>query len=285
MSAPLYFLAGASRDTIVAASGALRREALARWRLDQVLADCAGEEDVSASEIHAKGPGGGSGVLLCAQSTGGQIPDRLGYYPDAQDWQRVEESDLWIGLDPHAPPGPDDLARRGQRVNPDGSPAAPFAGHLCRLAGFNGAGGREWEVPVVRRPDPAGTSNLPQRFVRSGGRVRGDLLPAYRAIWEETQRAVGAFFPKTEADRVVETEWSIDLAVRGLGLNYRFGWDLQNRLGLIDTTNWEAVLGALVDFPLYVAMAQALARKKNELSAEDGSPAPATSTPPGPTDA
>mgnify|MGYP000222533269 CR=1 FL=1 len=263
MSAPVYYLAGATRDTLVAATDALKRDALARWRLDAVLADCTHTDQVSVSEIRTKGPDGNWGAILCAQATSGRVPDRLGYYPDTQQWERVEESDLWIGLDPNDPPGPEDLMRIGQRVNPDGSPAAPFVGHFCRLAD-----GREWEVPVVRRPDPAGLSNLPQRFVRVAGKIESRLLPRYQAIWGATQKVCRAFFPDSEADMVIETEWAIDLLVQGLALNYRFDWALQNRLGLLGTPNWERALGSLVDYPTYEVALRAIRKKKAEAAAD-----------------
>jgi hypothetical protein len=49
----------------------------------------------------------------------------------------------------------------------------------------------------------------------------------------------------------------IDLAVRALGINYRFGWNEQEQLGLIGNDNYLTILAAAVDLPAFNATVEA----------------------------
>jgi len=272
MSSPVYFLAGARRDMLIDAQDRLRAEGLARYRLREVLSDCESIDQVSVSELNTHGPDKKSGVILCAQSATGRLPNKTGFYPNDQNWRRVEDSDLYIGLDKHEAVTPADLQRLGTRVSPDGTPAPRFAGHYVKLTD-----GQEWEFPIVRRPGKDGRTNLPRTFHRLGGEFSQVIDPRYLAIWEQTSLACHVFFNSEANDRIVDLEWAVDLCVQALALNYRFSWDLQNILGLIDSTNWEQCLASLVDLPLFLELAAQ--QKKSALpSSASVSPEPSTPT-------
>lgn len=256
MSQPLYFLPDRAAADLATADGRVHRGALAAVGLADTLADVATVEQLGMVPVTGNGPGGRSGVVICAQRADGAVPERVGFYPDCQEWSEHRGGALWIGLSTVSPVTPADLMRRGNRGGSGGTPRPPFAGHLVSLAGG------EWEVPVIRRVGPAGWSALPTRlYWDDGGAFQQEIAPEYRAIWDETGAACNLLLDSIQGGQSVDLEWAVDLGLRALALNFRVDRLLQGRLGLIDSTNWQTVIEAMIDWPLVQAVADGIAKK------------------------
>lgn len=253
MAPPLYFLPQTTAAEI-APGGKLARPPLAARGIAAAFSDVGDVQlDCSLTTIAGQGPGRFSGVILCALPMNG-TPRRLGYYPAEQTWHPCGDgSQLWIGLDSAEPPTPACLARKRR-----------FPGHRVTLGD-----GHEWEIPILRAPD--GRTSLPRSMGwDAAGEFRMTVKRDYAAAWEAAEKTARLFF-ESETGGVIEFEEALLLGLQALGFNYRIGRHEQSVLQLIDTTNWEEVLGATVDLPTvkeYVA-----AEKKRRPSAPSpGSP-------------
>lgn len=214
---PLYYFAGRSGP------------AVARAELPHVF------DDVEPIGFDVADGPENSGFLVYAPTADGAAPDWLGYFPQRQTWTQLGPG-VWIGVDDHLPPTPADLVRR-----------KTFAGHAVTLAD-----GREWLIPVVRRP--GGSTNLPQRlgWDFATKKFGATLDERYRDVWERTAEAVDVFFNREKTGGSITLERACELAVDALRLNYRIGPAEASLLGLLDTTNWEQALGAVVDLPTFL---------------------------------
>lgn len=233
---PLYFLPNVQRDALVGPDGRLVRQVLADWGLAEVWRDVIAQDDITSAEVKGQGPGGKSGLIVAALAGGDRRPPLpMGFYPAVQDWQPVgDDAGLWIGLSTTAPVRPDDLARRRQS-----------GGYAIAMA--NDAG--TYCVPVIRRPDE--TSELPADiYWDRAGRFVEAVQEEYRALWEITAEILVWF---TEPDGFNTVRFSkaraLELAIAGLGANYRYDRALHYRLRLVDRDNWAAVTGAMIDLP------------------------------------
>lgn len=255
MAQPLYFLPDVTHSALVGPDGSLSRTFLRSRGLDETFADVLNVNvDASVNALSGRGPGDRSGVILCYQRPDGGLPRRVGYYPDEQKWQQIGDGQYWIGHDPADPPTADDLRRPGRR----------HQGYVLRTDSG------EWMVPVIRRPDD--TTNLPRDLFLDPltGALRDPLKEAYRQYWDETEEVIRFLRLREEGDvpRQVEipTSRALELAVRALGLNYRFGQAEQSLLRVIDAQNHLVVLGMTVDLPKVLAMEEAEREKKTEKS-------------------
>lgn len=210
MAAFLYFVPDAAWIIPDAA-------ALVAAGLDGVL----GGAGLSAAP--SAGPGGANGMLLAA---GGEAP---AYRPEGQTWALRQDGRAWLGFDPAAPPGPDELERPEQ-----------LPGHLVQLGD-----GRHWLCPVARLF--GGESALPQTYLLEPGGVRKAVAPAWRDLWADCERlwAADQTLPELELLRI---------AHRALGVNFRLGTDEINALGLLHDRCLVGVLGALLDLPTVEAV-------------------------------
>jgi len=278
MSSPIYFLAGAVESQLFhPATRALSRELLAKYGLDEALADVTSRDEVYACNLTGKSPTGEAGLLLSANAIGKSLQDRLGFYPESQTWEDFGR--CWIGLDRFDPVTPADLQRKGTRVSLDGSALPPYDGYPVALAD-----GHEWEVPIIRRPD--GTTKLPRKIAWRKDGKRLELSTRYQAVWDATGEAVQFFMGDAAQGGGRETrdyEWAAGLALAGLALNYRLSGELATALGLLTTANWQQVAEAMIDMP-FVYAAIAREQKKTAAAAAEGSPAATTNTAPGSTD-
>lgn len=270
MTAPLYFLPLRGSE-LVAQSGRLARGVLARFGLDETLADVETVEQAIVTEVTGAGPTGKSGVILCGLPVGGHAPFKTGYDPRIQDWAPLGAADgAWLGLEKGNPPTPAELARRRQ----------------TRGYGIELADGLAWQIPIVRRPD--GSTELPRHLGWDAqGRFETRVKEAHRRLWEDAaevcdwmfEPGATAFQPR---ERVVTSlDQALDRCVAALALNYRYGRAEQSRLGLIDSTNWASVLAALVDLPLYLALAEWTEKKSTDHTSGETSSAGAESSSPG----
>lgn len=226
MAQPLYFLPdlrAAQCDNT-----ALRRSVLKERGLTDVFADVPMEQQ-PCFDLTGRGPGNKSGVILAYQTAAGHVPTRLGYYPDEQDWTPVGDGSLlWIGINPADPPKPEEMARRRQ-----------YGGYSLPLGD-----GNRWQVPIIRRRD--GSSELPRAMGwDAAGRYAEPLKPAFQSYWDETGPVADWYF-----GGMVEpfgNQRALELALRALSLNYRYGRNEHAVLNVIDTETFLTVLAATID--------------------------------------
>jgi hypothetical protein len=233
MAALLYFLPGVHQGEIALEAGRLNQRLIAERGLGHVFADCEGvQADCTLSALAGRGPGGQSGVILSAlPGTGDAPPRRLGYYPNEQTWHEFAGGKYWIGLDTADRPRPQDLARRQQ-----------FPGHWVRLAD-----GQDWLVPIIRKH--GGGTNLPCALGWNGtGKFEMKIKAAYRKAWDDSAETARLYWDP-QSDGTIDLEVALLRALDALALNYRVGRAEQSVLELIDTPNWQQVLGATIDWP------------------------------------
>lgn len=229
MAQPLYFLPGIYRAQLCPGER-LARSLLAARGLGEIFDDVGqgGRQDFATCELAGRGPGDKSGTVLCYQTPSGAVPRRVGYYPAEQAWHQVDDG-LWIGLDTDDAPRPEEMARRKQ-----------FSGYRPELGD-----GQEWLVPIIRRPD--GSTELPtDMFWDAAGAVQEPIKERYRAYWDETAEVADWFFVEGASDQFDKAR-AFSLAVRAIGLNYRFGRAEQNLLRVVDAGTYLTVLGCTVD--------------------------------------
>lgn len=247
---PLYFLPSLTKEQL--APGERFDRAVLRARgLADVFADC-DYRDCLFNEPTALGPGGHSGLYLAYQvPVTAELPRRTAYYPDEQEWHQVGDGSLlWIGIDKASPPTAADMQRK--RV---------YHGYYVTLAD-----GQAWAIPVIRRPD--GSTELPCDMVfDAAGNVVEPIKRAYVDYWEETADVADWFYTPDGFDaESFSKPRALKLAIRALGLNYRYGINEQNAVRAIDTMNWVSVLGSTVDLSKTLELAAA---KKNEAPAAE----------------
>lgn len=205
---------------------ALRRQVLTERGLAEVFADVPYAEQ-PLQELPGRGPADKPGCLLCYQTTASQIPRRWGYYPREQTWTAVGDGSLlWIGVDTAEPPKPEEMARKKQ-----------YDGYSVLLGD-----GNRWNVPIIRAPDDS--TSLPRDMVWDAtGRLIEPIKPLYQAYWNETAETCRWVFDGEQPDY----GRALELAVRALSINYRFGRSEQNVLRIIDSETLSGVLVATVD--------------------------------------
>ena len=228
---PVYFLPNLTKEQL-APGERLDHSVLRARGIGDVFADC-DFRDVLINQPSGLGPGQHSGLYLCYLVPGtGAIPDRTGFYPDEQEWHQVGDGELvWIGVTKASPPTAADLVRK--RV---------FHGYYVTLADAE-----NWAVPVIRRPD--GSTQLPCDMIfDAAGNVVEPIKRQYVEYWDETAEVAEWFFGEKGFDvSGFSKSRALRLAIRALGLNYRYGVNEQNIVRAIDTMNWVSVLASTVD--------------------------------------
>lgn len=167
--------------------------------------------------VAANGPDGGSGMIAAYDT----LDRPIGFYREQQTWRKKPASDIWVGLYKEQKPGPAELAK--EKV---------IHGHAIALGD-----GQQWTIPLVRGFAEADGEitpylNLPRgsKLDDTGTWVRGDVLPPYRAIWNDAQAWMDLILGsmgegKDHAAEGVKVKFEFaDLhqaAVRVLQVNYR----------------------------------------------------------------
>ena len=267
MAPPIYFFPKTTLGQI-APEGRILRSALRERGLERSLADV--EEiprDASCFALTGAGPGGFSGVMLCAIPPEREAP-RIHFVPEFQEWTEVIPEKLWIGTDTEHPIEPADLARKRHH-----------AGYEIELAD------QTWMVPVIRNPE--GGTGLPQDWnVGPGGEVTETIQAQYEKVWEEWVSVVAVFFSEVDPAPADVFQMDRDEAMLRcldvLSINYRFDRHEQNLLHLISSETWQTILSASVNLYTWWDMFQAVqaSKKKRDLARLAAS----QSTSPGPED-
>lgn len=235
MAGLLYFLEGAQ--------GPINEGLLSKHAVTHLVDDQAPTHP-SKGQV-TTGPSGKPGLVLGFQD---RMGDRsVGYYPKEQEWREIDRGEgkpkYWVGWYTDAPPTPDDLKR------PHTLDSDPVRLH----------DNKQWLVPLLRRwSDEHGCvlDNLP-RVMEKGpnGWRRGEVLPSYRALWEQHCRIFQHVLDSSQqADGdSVAVEWDdyFDHASALLRINYRLsdldisalGLLSEERMGEVVRTscNWEAI--------------------------------------------
>lgn len=194
--------------------------------------------EASCFEITGKGPGGHSGTMLTVINPKRDAPARLGFYPTHQTWhERPAGCDLWLGIDRDDPPTPADLAHVER---PEGHEVTLGDGH-------------SWRVLIVRSPmdrEALGRSQLTREFVYDAqGRFQVVRAAATDALWELSAEAWDHFFDQ-EKHPTIKLETMTELVLMTLAQSYRVGRIEQTVLRLVNSTNWDDAVAALLDLPL-----------------------------------
>lgn len=215
-----------------------------------------------------KGPGGKPGMVVAVPAG----VDRLGYYPDDQQWRNVPNLDgVHVGMVKDAPPAPADL--RWPRM---------LDGHLVILGDH-----KHWLVPVARavRDDYTEYIALPAsvRLDDEGNWSRTAVESRYEHLWPLACRWWDAKMQAHEheddeglATHAISVEFQdlMNAACTALGGNYRIGPAEADLLGLLTSDNAPKVLNALVDFPRVMELVkkkaqETLASRSGEATGSD----------------
>jgi len=271
MAPPIYFLPKAARADLCPGGRRLLRPKLAELDLVRQLGDIRdARAELWLLDLTTRGPGGHSGLLLCALPFEQPPPPRLDYAPDFQTWTQLGEG-LWAGLDNERTPTPADLRRRRPLLE----------GYSVPIAGTT------WSVPVIR--DPYGASGLPCDWhYTAEGEVEEKIRPEFREFWEKTADVADLFYgtdPDAKAARLADRPWIVERCLDALALNYRVGRYEQNLLGLVASDTWASILGATVDWLTFRGVTEEHNAKKNAPDTPEGSNPESTATAPGPPDA
>ncbi|MCP4571475.1 MAG: hypothetical protein GY838_03920 [bacterium] len=246
MSQPLYYLPGVTRKQL-APDGNLSRSMLEARGLAETFADVVGiNVDCVVSDVTGTGPDGSSGCVLCYQTPApaDELPEKTGFAPEAQTWHKATDQ-LWIGLTNDSPPTPEDMRREKQS-----------SGYPWTMGD-----GNAWTVPILRRPDES--TELPTAMIlRDDGTIDQPVKAAYRKLWEDAGQVVGYFYGDDPA-RELDKRFALELAIRAIGRNYRFGRHEQNLLQILDSESYMAACGIIVDTPKCLNIEEA-EQKKSE---------------------
>jgi hypothetical protein len=260
MAQPIYFLPGlhvTDADDRPKRSGILSARGLAEIFAGVPL------DLQPCYELSGNGPGGLAGCMLCYQTPDGRMPRAWGNkLIDSLPWSPIGDGSLlWLAIDPADPPRPDELVRSRR----------------CRGYDAELGDGQKWHVPVIRRPD--GSSFLPSAFSRdTAGRRIEKLRAEFQSHFEALRPAAEWLYGDMDPQKL-DRDAFIDLAIRALGINYRFGWNEQEQLGLVGTENYLLILAAAVDVPAFKATTEAQKKSSGHQSETSISPGPPAASP------
>lgn len=203
--------------------------------------------------VIANGPGGSAGAILCDKSSA----DIAGYYPDRQEWAKVNDK-LWIGWEKSQRPKAASLQR-----------ARMLAGHPVKI------GDDVWMVPAARRfnfdtGSPMWCDTLPKKMTYLDGQWQyAEVVDRYRRLWD-----IGSTWWDQVYNAVAESGTKLltypeaaELAVEALSFNYRVWHEELSLLGAIDENVVTEILHAVIDVPTYDAWVQ---KKSEEAQAMQG---------------
>jgi hypothetical protein len=213
MSGFLYFIP----DSAVPGAGA--RLSVEQLRgLDLGYAFEATDKGLRQQHPNGVGPGDEGGHVVTYD------PDTdVRYKPHEQEWRKIDDRGIWLGMWKADPPGPESL-RRNQRIH----------GHFAELAG------RQWMAPIARElveseGQIATVNRLPTTVEYVDGEwVRGELKEEYRRLWEFALKFYEWVFDRSEENELRQGALR-DAALCALSTNYRVGPHEIVMLGLFDS--------------------------------------------------
>lgn len=160
-------------------------------------------------------------ILACTQENEEILDFKLGYYPDRQQWVKVDEF-AWLGWysDSMLRPNPVALRRLW-----------PVKGEMIELCD-----GQEWEAPIIRETPRRSIDalRLPKTFALDGSdNVQSEIKPEFAEFGNL-------------ADRIWDSYWHVDgremtdveiikASIKLLNLNYRVSRPEINALKLLDS--------------------------------------------------
>lgn len=187
-----------------------------------------------------KGPDGNDGMVFTKHDH-----PRPGYYVDAQTWEQMPESEVWIGFDKSSRPCPQDLAR-----------IKMIRGYPVKMPDDN-----EWIVPIARAAN--GTCPLPSKAQWNGKMwSRGETLAQYKELFGDACRIMDEVIEQGGGELTFDGEASI--TVRALAINYCIGPCELSMLNMITEESIFNVLQMIIDWP-------ALAELKKKMGVEQPS--------------
>ncbi len=244
---PVYFLPNVSPGQIYdPVTENINRKALQAHGLLGIFGDLRGKQDLTISHCTLKARAG------CLLAYG--APDKF-TNPGSLEW---EEGPYWIGWDKDNPPTEAELKRKRQA-----------GGYRLEMED-----GTSWLVPIIRRPDD--TTELPcDMYYDAAGVLKEPVKEAYREYWDVTAEVVSWFFNDSGilGGDGFSKQKGFDLAVKALGINYRFGHAEQRVTKVVNSENWLTILGFTLDYPRQ--------RLISELSKKNLSPPDTANTTPG----
>ncbi len=248
MAPPIYFFPGLPEREL---SGPRMNPAiLKQYGLTSTLGDLGLiREGVGVWSLPGAGPSGGSGMMVTA-FINGNPPPRMAYLKGQQTWTKVQnDPELWIGLDNEEPPGPDDLVR-----------AEIISGHPVKLKGH------EYRIPVIR--SPISETGLPEDMLYDAdGQFIVALQPRWQQLWEDTGDVWDMLY--TDEHPAMAFSKILDLCLKFLGVNYRYGRFEQAALRLVDTdrNTWNQIFNAALDVPTLNEVAAAQKKRNDQTEA------------------
>lgn len=254
---------------------------LTRKRLGELGFPHAAAADLPGAAVQ-RGPVAEPGYVFALRGAAhpqAERPTPIGYYPDHQTWQCVGK--WWVGWREGSAPRPIDLQRRESL---DGHPVTLRDGH-------------DWIVPIARLLD--GTPGLPQTFsLNATGEPVRRIVADYRILWNLAQRIWATMWseeappesppkggedppesplgkggedpsesPLDKGGRAPLTwEECFSAAALALAVHYRISAMELRALNLLTDDELCEVIRAVVDFPKYLQVTEALAaaQKKSE---------------------
>lgn len=210
---------------------------------------------IEVMQVH-KGPDKGRGITFAASAFQNDV--RAITRPDFK-WLEAER--FWVGYDPSNPPTPAELSR-----------ATQIPGYNITLGD-----GNDWTVPLVRVE--SGESMLPRRYtVGRDGKPVLEPMDRYKVLTEHCMAFYQYFMQAVGENGIVgdvdvPDDKLFEYAIEALGVNYHIGRYEVALLGLLDTVNVRAVLGAAIDASAayrMMVMAQETEEKKTPALTGDG---------------
>lgn len=190
------------------------------------------------------GPGGKPGIWIATWPKHSTAPKPLGFHRDKQEWRQVRES-LWIGWSTGQAPTCSDLTR---------DDAIGLTTHFVRLCN-----GESWPVPEIREPTVSGQlwpaelhrTRLPTLIQRDlQGRLKRPIKPEYSALWQQSAHWFQIWYDiHFHGRRTFDADEALSFVLQILRLKYRLPDALADALGLLDSANYQKIIGAAIGWP------------------------------------
>lgn len=205
------------------------------------------------------GPDQRSGSIFADKSTPVQ---NVKFDPNSQCWERIPNSEIWVGIYPDNPPTEQSLRKSVQ-----------LDGYLVPLGN-----GENWNIPIARTWNDQGNyiTRLPCVVgVDASGKIyqTDKIVAEYRELWDTATEIFEGLKASLLESEDSETKLLVDYpsCFRVISSNYRVSPIEISMLELVNTRNAWSIANALID----LAAHPFLTVKKNEesrtLNSGDGS--------------